>query len=166
MCEGVAAGEESKRAVACHMCNKTLQRSLCLHLTSAHDFHQQVVVAKALLEVQAGVRYRADPGRRKELIQCPFPQCLGVLSSPYMLRWHFRDLHPKDTMEIPREGSFPKCEQCTMQCNPLYPQHIHSQVCKLEAERQTQWDSAITMALALQQLFYVEGELLEKVDSF
>jgi hypothetical protein len=71
MCKGVAAGEEPNWAVVCHMCNKTLQaRSLCLHLSSTHDIHQQVVVADALLEEWAGARYRADPGGTKEPIQC------------------------------------------------------------------------------------------------
>ena len=53
-----------------------------------------------------------------------------------------------------------------MQCNPKYPRHIHLQVCQTGAERRTQRDSAITLALALWQLFYVEGEVLEKVESF
>ncbi len=48
MCKEVATGEESKRAVVCQVCNKTLQaRSLCLHLSSAYDIHKQVVVAEA-----------------------------------------------------------------------------------------------------------------------
>ncbi len=39
--KGMAAGEESQRAVVCHVCNKPLQaRSLRLHLLSAHDIHQ------------------------------------------------------------------------------------------------------------------------------
>ncbi len=63
MREGVAAGEESRRAVVSHVCNKALQaRSLDPHLSSAHDIHQQVVVVDALLEEQAGAHYRADPG--------------------------------------------------------------------------------------------------------
>jgi hypothetical protein len=53
-----------------------------------------------------------------------------------------------------------------MQCNLLYPWHIHSQVCKLRAEQRAQRDSAVTAALALRKLFYVEGGLLEKVDLF
>ena len=53
-----------------------------------------------------------------------------------------------------------------MQCNPRYPRHIHSQVCQLGVERRMQRDSAIKSALALRQLFYVEGEVLEKVESF
>ncbi len=41
MLEGVAAGEELRRAVVCHVCNKQLQaRSLHPHLLSAHDIHQ------------------------------------------------------------------------------------------------------------------------------
>jgi hypothetical protein len=153
--------------MVCHVCNKPLQaRSLCLHLSSTHDIHQQVVVAEALLEERAGIRYRADPGGAKEPLQCPFSGCPGMLSSPYMLRRHLRDLHPKDTVEVPREGTFPRGEHCTMQCNPWYPRHIHLQVCMLGVEQQTQWDSAVTVALALRKLFHVEGELLEKVDLF
>jgi hypothetical protein len=137
-----------------------------LHLSGVHDIHQQVVVVDALLEEQAGAHYRADPGGRKDPIQCPFPGCPGVLSSPYMLRRHFWDLHPKDTVEIPMEGSFLRCKHCTMQCNPRYPRHIHTHVCLLSVERRTQWDLAVLAALALRKLFHVEGDMLEKVDLF
>ncbi len=120
----------------------------------------------ALLEERAGAHYRANPGGRKDPIQCPHLGCPGMLSSPYMLRRHFRDLHPKDTVKIPREGNFLRCKHCTMQCNPRYPRHIHTQVCLLGAERRTQRDSAVLVALALRKLFHVEGEVLEKVDLF
>ncbi len=53
-----------------------------------------------------------------------------------------------------------------MQCNPQYPHHIHLQVCQQGLERQTQRDSAIKSALVLRQLFYVKGEVFEKVESF
>ncbi len=160
-------GKDLWRAVVCHVCNKALQaKSLCPHLLSAHDIHQQVVVAEALLEEWAKICYRADPGESKDPIQCPFPVCPGVLSSPYMLCRHFQDLHPKDIVEIPREGTFPRCERCTMQCTPRYPQHIHTQICSLGTEGRTQQDSAVMAALALHKLFHVEGELQEKVDSF
>jgi hypothetical protein len=150
-----------------HVCHKALQaRSLCPHLSSALDIHQQVVVADKLLEERSGVRYRANPGGLKDPIQCPYPGCPGVLSTPYMLHHHFRDLHPKETVEIPREGTFPRCKHCTMQCNPQYPRHIHTQVCLLVAEQRTQWDLAVTVALALHKLFHVDRELLEKVDLF
>jgi hypothetical protein len=142
----------------CHLCNKALEaRSLRLHLLSTHDIHQQVVVADVLLEEQAAAHYRADPGGRKDPIQCSYPGCPGALSSPYMLRRHFRDLHPKDTVEIPREGNFPWCKHCTMQCNPRYPRHIHTQVCLLGAEQRTQRVLAVLVALVLRKLFHVEG---------
>jgi hypothetical protein len=167
MRKGVAAGEESRRAVVCHVCNKALQaRSLHPHLSSAHNIHQQVVIAEALLEERVGVHYRADPGGSKEPIQCPFPGCPGVLSSPNMLRHHFRDLHLKDTVEILREGKFPRCKHCTVQCNLRYPRHIHKQMCLLGVEQRTQRDSAVMTALALRKLFHVEGGLLEKVNLF
>jgi hypothetical protein len=113
--KGVAVGEELQRAVVCHVCNKALQaRSLCPHLSSTHDIHQQVVIADALLAERAGVCYRADPGGQKGPIQCPYPGCPGVLSTLYMPRCHFQDLHPKDTVEILREGTFPWCKHCMM----------------------------------------------------
>ena len=53
-----------------------------------------------------------------------------------------------------------------MQCNPGYPHHIHSQVCRQGVESRTQRDLAIKSALALWQLFYVEGDVLEMIESF
>ncbi len=149
------------------MCEKNLQaRSLPSHLVSANDIYLQVVVADDLLEERAGIRYKAERVGRKMLIKCPFPGCLGKLSSTYMLHRHFRDLHPKDSVEVSWEGHYPRYEWCAMQGNPKYPRHIHSQVYQTGVERRTQRDSAITLALALQQLFYFEGEVLEKVESF
>ena len=56
MRKGVAAGEEMACGVTSHVCNKPLQaRSLRAHLASAHDIHQQVVVAKGLLEERQGI---------------------------------------------------------------------------------------------------------------
>jgi hypothetical protein len=151
----------------CHVCKKALQvRSLRPHLSSTHKIHQQVVIADKLLEERAGVRYRDNPGGLKDPIQCPYPSCLGVLSTPYMLCRRSWDLHPKDTMEISREGTFLWCKHCTMQCNPRCLWHIHTQVCLLGVKQHTQWDSAVTAALALRKLFHVDGELLEKVDLF
>ena len=85
--EGVPAGEESKRAVVCHVCEKTLQaQSLRSHLESTHDIYQQVVVSGNLLEKHTGIRYEAEQVGRKMPIKCPFPGCSGKLSSAYMLR--------------------------------------------------------------------------------
>jgi hypothetical protein len=167
--EGIAAGEEGKRAVVCHVCEAGLQaRIIRSHLESNHDIYQQVVVADYLLEAHPSIRYEAERVGRKVPIKCPFPGCPGPkkLSSAYMLRRHFRDLHPKDSVEVWWEGHYPRCERCMMQCNPQYPRHIHSQVCQQGVERRTQRDSAITLALALRQLFYVKGDTLEKVESF
>ncbi len=58
MREGVAAGEESKRAVVCHVCEMNLQtRSLHFHLESAHDIYQQVVVADDLIDECGSTHY-------------------------------------------------------------------------------------------------------------
>ncbi len=77
-------------------------RCLNQHLADVHKIHQQVVVPEGLLEERVGAHYKADAGGKKDPIKCPFPGCSGVLSSPYMLRRHFQDLDPKDTVEIPK----------------------------------------------------------------
>jgi hypothetical protein len=112
------------------VCEKNLQaRSLPSHLANVHDIYLQVVVADDLLEERAGIRYKAERVGRKMSIRCPVPGCPGKLSSAYMLCRHFRDLHSKDSVEVPWEGHYPRCKWCAMQCNPKYPRHIHSQVC-------------------------------------
>ena len=84
--EGVAAGEESRQAVGCHVFKKSLQaQRLQSHLESTHDIYQQVVVPNDLLEERAGIRYEAERVGRKMPIRCPFPGCPGTLSSAYML---------------------------------------------------------------------------------
>ena len=90
------------------MCEKTLQaRSLRSHLESTHDIYQQVIVPNGLLEERAGIRYEAERVGHKMLIKCPFPGCPGTLSSTYMLRRQFRDLHPTDSVEVLWEGHYP-----------------------------------------------------------
>ena len=90
------------------MCAKNLQaRSLPSHLANVHAIYLQVVVADNLLEEHAGIRYKAERVGPKMPIKCPFPGCPGKLSSAYMLHWHFRDLHPKDSVEVPWEGHYP-----------------------------------------------------------
>ena len=81
------------------MCEKTLQaRSLRSHLESTHNI---------LLEERAGIRYKTERVGRKMPIKCQFPGCPGILSSAYMLHRHFRDLHPKDSVEVLWEGHYP-----------------------------------------------------------
>ena len=118
------------------MCQAKLKaKSLCPHLKSGHDIYQQVVVRDDLLEDLPSIRYEAERVGHKQPTSFPFPGCPGKLSSAYMLRRHFRDLHPKDSVVIPWEGHFPRCERCRMQCNPRYPRHIHLQVCQLGVKR-------------------------------
>ena len=77
--DGLPVGEESIQRTRIRACVKELprgkrrhvqlsvtcarrpyKRSLCQHFASVHKIHQQVVVAKGLLEDQAGTRYKAD----------------------------------------------------------------------------------------------------------
>ena len=115
--EGVTAGEEWKQATVCHVCKETLQaRSLHLHLEHAHDIYQQVVVADNLLAVRPSNCYEAERVGRKEPIRCPFSGCPGKLSSAYMLRRHFRDVHPKDSV-IKSRGKAPSHIVNSVQCS-------------------------------------------------
>ncbi len=76
--------------------------SLSHHLVDIHEVYQQMVVAEELLDNQAGVLYRAITLANGK-ISCPYPGCVGELGSSWMLRRHFRDIHPKDLVTAPKE---------------------------------------------------------------
>ena len=83
------------------------------------------------------------------------------------MRQHFRDLHPRDTVIVPKEGrSYPRCGHCGMQVNPRFTGHWKTESCKLDTERKAQYKAAIDSAIALRCNFKVDGEVLEKVEVF
>ena len=99
-------------------------------------------------------------------MKCPFPMCKGTSTSGWMMRRHFRDLHPLDSVVVPKEGKYPRCPKCGMQTNPRYPAHINTKECRVGTARRHQRDMAVRSALALRQQFTVHGEVLERVEVF
>ncbi len=90
------------RKVECRQCQTTMNASsLSRHLADLHEVYQQTVVAEELLDNQAGVSYRATPLANSK-ISCPYPGCVGELGSSWMLSHHFRDIHPKDLVTMPK----------------------------------------------------------------
>ena len=90
--------------------------SLRCHLVDQHEIYQQQVVAEELLEGREGVTYKVALGCGK--LRCPFPLCKGELASGWMMRRHFRDLHPLDYVVVAKEGRYPRCPHCGMQIDP------------------------------------------------
>jgi hypothetical protein len=140
--------------------------SLGCHLADVHNIYQQAVVAEELLEVRDTNTYVADVSYSGTSFNCPYPGCLGVLNSGWMMRRHFRDVHPRDYVELQHEGFYPCCERCEMQCNPSYPTHINSKECRAGEERRHQRDMTVRSALALRQQFSINDRVLERVDVF
>jgi hypothetical protein len=162
----VTAAEWDARNVTCRECGKQMrQSSLGRHLAGVHDIYLQAVVAEELLKEQDGETYEAVTNLAGKF-PCPYPRCKGELNSGWMMRQHFRDVHPQDFVEISSEGFFPWCEQCGMQCNPSYPAHINTKECRAGTERRHQQDMAIRSALALRQQFTIQDQVLERVDVF
>jgi hypothetical protein len=82
------------------------------------------------------------------------------------MRRHFRDVHPVDLVQVPKEGRYARCDRCGMQVSPLYPRHQRSKECQVGVERHKQRDTAISSALALRQQFLIHGVVLERVEVF
>jgi hypothetical protein len=163
----VSATEWEARIVTCRECGKQMRHSsLGRHLANVHDIYQQAVVAADLLEERESNTYVADVSYSGKFFTCPFPGCLGVLNSGWMMRRHFRDVHPKDLVELQHEGFYPRCEWCRMQCNPSYPTHINTKECRAGTERRHQRDMAVRSALALCEQFYIHDQVLERVEVF
>jgi hypothetical protein len=97
-------------------------------------------------------------------LKCPFSLCKGELASGWMMRRHFRDLHPMDYIAVKKEGRYPRCPRCRMQVDPRYPAHINTKECRMGTARRHQRDMAVRSALALHQQFTVHGDVLERVE--
>ena len=83
------------------------------------------------------------------------------------MRRHFWDLHPQDTVTVPKEGrSYPPCGHCGMQVNLMFTGHWITESCKIGTERKAQRKAAIDSAITLCCNFKVHGEVLEKVKVF
>ncbi len=154
---GIEGDKWEKRSVVCQQCGKAMQnKNLRQHLAGVHDIYNcKSVVEENCFNRSAGVEHRAVQGKgKKGKIQCPVPECPGELGTPWMLRRHFRDVHPEDTVYIPWEGGpHPRCGQCRMQCNPAYPKHAQTKTCKVSRERREQREKAMDACLSLCQMF-------------
>jgi hypothetical protein len=63
------------------------------------------VVTKDLLEDQPPATYTASAGLHGRDQPCPFSGCEVQLRDGWMMRQHFRDVHPLDLVVVPKEGS-------------------------------------------------------------
>ena len=79
--------------------------SLGRQLADQHEIYQMQVVAKELLNRWEGVVYEVPLCCRK--LKCPSPLCKGELASGWMMRRHFRYLHPLDYVVVKKEGRYP-----------------------------------------------------------
>jgi hypothetical protein len=80
--------------------------SLGRHLADVHDIYQQTVVTKDLLEDRPPATYTANAGLHDRDLPCSFPGCEGQLQDSWMMRKHFRDVHPLDSVVVPKEGKY------------------------------------------------------------
>jgi hypothetical protein len=108
--------------------------SLSRHLAGLQEVYQQKLVAEELLDDQAGMSYRATTLANGK-ISCPYPGCVGELVSSWMLRHHFRDIHPKDLVIAPKEQQYPRCKRCSMQVNFAHPRHTRTKECTMGMTR-------------------------------
>ena len=118
----VTAAEWNARDVECFKCGKMVKAtSLHRHLANMHIVYQQTVMAEEMLICQPAETYVISLSSPAGL-SCPFPECGGFLKSGWMMRQHFRDVHPKDLVKVPKEGKFCWCWRCGMQ---VIPKEVH-----------------------------------------
>jgi hypothetical protein len=161
----VSASNWNSCNAECRQCGKVLKASsLGRHLADIHDIYQQAVVAEELLEDRPPVLYTVRAELHDQALPCPYPGCNGRLRNGWMMRQHFRDVHPMDLVKVPKEGRFERCGRCGMQVNPFYPHHQLSKECQVGAERRRQRETAVTAALALRQQYTIHGNVLERVE--
>ena len=78
---------------------------------------------------------------------CPVPTCPGSVTMRWNLRRHFCDRHLLDDVNVPGEGTLPRCPQCDMQTNFVTaPRHEQTTFCKEGMERKAQYAAAVKNA--------------------
>jgi hypothetical protein len=162
----VTGAEWNARDIECSRCGKTMKASsLRRHLADMHSVYQQTVVAEEMLVCHSAKTHVVSEWSPAGL-SCPFPECGGLLSSGWMMRQHFWDVHPMDLVKVLKEGKFDRCGRCGMQVDPRYPRHQFTKECQVGVERKKQREAAVTSALALRQQFSIHGDVLERVEVF
>jgi hypothetical protein len=130
-----ARAQWDARKVECRQCQAVGNASsLSRHLVDLHEVYQHTAVAEELLDNQAGMSYRATTLANGK-IPSPFTGCVGELGSSWMLRRHFRDVHPRDLVIAPKEQQFSCCKRCCMQVNFAYPRHTRTKECTIGMAR-------------------------------
>jgi len=110
----VTVSEWNARDVECLKCGKTVKAtSLRRHLADMHNVYQQTVVVEEMLICRPAETYVVSESSPAGL-SCPFYECGGFLKSDWMMRRHFRDVHPKDLVKVLKEGKFCRCARCGM----------------------------------------------------
>jgi hypothetical protein len=163
----VTAGKWNACNVECRQCGKELKASsLGRHLADVHNIYQQAVVAEALLEVRPPVTYTVSVVLHARALLCLYLGCEGHLRDRWMMRRHFRDVHPIDLVNVPKEGKFDRCKRCGMQVHPMYPRHRYTKECQIGVEQKHQQETVVLPAPALRQQFSVCGNMLERVEVY
>ena len=82
------------------------------------------------------------------------------------MRRHFGFLHPLDLVELPGEGSYPKCKRCGVQVDPAAMGHQSLKTCKNMHAAKLQRKAVSDSAKALEAKFFAYGVELERVEVF
>ena len=159
-------GKIRTRRVECDKCGATLSAaSLRSHLQTQHGIYQVAELPEGYLDVRPGQTYRAFRSVDGKL-RCPVPGCVGEATTNWNLRRHFRDRHPRDLVNTPGEGVYPRCPECQMQTAPSATAHRRTAMCIAGGRRHRQYEAAAAAAQALRHQFTAYGDVLERVEVF
>ena len=163
--------EWRRRRVECDKCGLNLSAaSLNKHLETQHGvFRSRVLNRDFLLENREPETFTAHASMGGKFF-CPAPACQDATDSydtPWALRRHFRDRHPRDFVDVGGLGNLPKCQLCNMQADPQRAaSHEKTKFCREGRERIVQTNAAIANQRALEVGFTAYGEDLERVEVF
>ena len=158
-----------RRIVECDKCGLELRaNSLRSHLETQHGVYQSRVLNRDLVDDRPSQTYRAHQTAATGQYVCPVPNCVGSLTTPFNLRKHFIDRHPKDKVWIQGEGCYEKCHRCGLQSSPhaFMTTHYPSALCHNGEVREAQREAAAESVRALDVTFTAYGEELERVEMF
>ena len=175
-CNLVQGGPDSyvdrgRQQIKCPVCDKRMQRR-CVqrHLLHAHPEW----LGQHKIDFFSPTPQRASGPRRWTVeappVVCPVPLCPYEAQNVSTLFRHMAARHPMDEITVEGYPGYYKCPECQQYVKGVVPsqRHLSSQSVARGKKRRQGKEAEEVMAEQLANLptFYIEGEEVERVDSF
>jgi Reverse transcriptase (RNA-dependent DNA polymerase) len=165
-----------KQVTACNYCNTNVQQSSmkrhqqsqsCMQIQKQMPKNQPALCLPFTVEEELEPQTHIISIRQQQQTACPHPNCPYITHKGDIVRKHFRNCHPEDSVIIEQEGLLPHCPNCGIfQSNAHTPQHKASLECKKGITTKKKKLQETLQTAATHVKFFLGQEQIQKKPQF